>query len=70
VIGRTAILAIEGYRRFISPLLPPICRFYPSCSAYAQEAIARHGFVRGGGMAVMRLLKCHPLHAGGFDPVK
>ncbi len=68
--GRVAIFLIEGYRRFLSPLLPAACRFYPSCSAYAQEAIRKHGMIRGIGMAAVRLLKCHPLHSGGFDPVK
>ncbi|NLG25816.1 MAG: membrane protein insertion efficiency factor YidD [Clostridiales bacterium] len=57
------------YRRFISPLLPPSCRFYPTCSAYAMEAIAKYGALKGGYLAVRRLLKCHPFHPGGYDPV-
>jgi putative membrane protein insertion efficiency factor len=68
--GRGLIVLIGAYRRFVSPLLPPLCRFYPSCSAYAQEAIAQHGLARGLWMAAARLAKCHPLHPGGYDPVK
>ncbi|MEV4196908.1 membrane protein insertion efficiency factor YidD [Micromonospora globbae] len=60
---------IIAYRRWISPALPARCRFYPSCSAYALEAVARHGAVRGAGLAVRRLLRCHPFHPGGHDPV-
>ena len=67
---REAILAILWvYRRCISPLLPPACRFYPSCSAYAAEAVRRHGALRGGRLAGRRLLRCHPLCEGGVDPV-
>ena len=57
------------YRRFISPLLGPRCRFYPSCSAYALEAVQVHGALRGAWLAVRRLSRCHPFHAGGIDPV-
>jgi putative membrane protein insertion efficiency factor len=64
-----ALLAIGFYQRFISPLLPPACRFRPTCSHYAAEAIAGHGLARGGLMAVRRLLRCHPFHPGGYDPV-
>jgi uncharacterized protein len=60
---------IVAYRRWVSPALPARCRFYPSCSAYALTAIARHGPVRGLGLAIWRLLRCHPFHPGGFDPV-
>lgn len=60
---------IRGYQRFISPLTGARCRFYPSCSEYALEAINRHGVLRGGYLTVRRLLKCHPFHDGGFDPV-
>jgi putative membrane protein insertion efficiency factor len=62
-------VAITGYRRFISPLLPPRCRFLPSCSAYALEAVQVHGAARGSWLAVRRLSRCHPFHAGGLDPV-
>lgn len=64
-----AVAVLRGYKRFISPLLPPMCRFEPTCSVYAREAIARYGIGRGGVMAVGRLLRCHPFHKGGFDPV-
>ena len=60
---------ISCYRRWLSPSLPPSCRFFPSCSAYALEALTRHGVVRGGWLAVKRLACCHPYHAGGHDPV-
>jgi len=60
---------IKLYRYCISPFLPPACRFHPSCSRYAGEAIELHGPVRGILLAVRRLLKCHPFHSGGYDPV-
>jgi len=60
---------IQGYRLFISPWLGPHCRFYPSCSEYAQTAITTHGVWRGLWLAIKRLLRCHPWHPGGFDPV-
>jgi putative membrane protein insertion efficiency factor len=67
---RTLLIAIlKLYKKFLSPLLPTACRFHPTCSVYAMEAIERHGAVRGVGYAAVRLCKCHPFHAGGFDPV-
>ena len=60
---------IGGYRRFLSPLLPPSCRYVPTCSEYAQEAIGRYGCWRGSAMALGRLFNCHPFAQGGFDPV-
>jgi putative membrane protein insertion efficiency factor len=66
---RTALALIYFYRRAISPWLPPACRYYPTCSAYAIEAIEKYGFLRGGLLAVKRILRCHPFHAGGYDPV-
>lgn len=66
---RTLMGLIRGYQKFISPALPPACRFYPSCSQYAIEAIARHGALRGSWLAARRLARCHPFHPGGVDPV-
>ncbi|HLW61230.1 MAG TPA: membrane protein insertion efficiency factor YidD [bacterium] len=61
--------AIRFYRRWISPYTPPACRFYPSCSEYALEAVQRYGLFRGGWLALRRLCRCHPFHPGGYDPV-
>lgn len=66
---RLLLLLVQFYRSWISPLLPPSCRYYPTCSAYAMEAIERYGAWRGGWMALKRILRCHPFHAGGYDPV-
>jgi putative membrane protein insertion efficiency factor len=66
---RLLALLIRGYQRALSPLLPPSCRFHPSCSQYALEAIGRHGALKGTWLAVRRLARCHPFHPGGFDPV-
>ncbi len=66
---RVLLLLIAVYRRCISPVLPPACRFYPSCSSYAAEAIERHGAARGLWLAVCRILRCHPFNPGGYDPV-
>ncbi|MBD2503699.1 membrane protein insertion efficiency factor YidD [Anabaena azotica] len=63
------IWLIKGYRMFISPLFPPTCRFQPTCSMYAIQAIERFGAFRGGWMAIRRILRCHPFHPGGYDPV-
>ncbi|AVP37368.1 membrane protein insertion efficiency factor YidD [Staphylococcus felis] len=60
---------IRIYQRFISPLTPPSCRFYPTCSNYTLEAIRVHGAIKGTWLGVKRILKCHPFHKGGFDPV-
>ncbi|MDH5739532.1 MAG: membrane protein insertion efficiency factor YidD [Nitrospira sp.] len=61
---------IQGYRMVISPLSGPTCRFDPSCSQYASDAITKYGVLQGIGLAMVRLLKCHPFHPGGEDPVK
>jgi len=62
-------LILRAYQLLISPVLGNHCRFYPSCSQYAIEAVDRHGVLRGGGLALRRLSRCHPWHPGGFDPV-
>ena len=67
---RAALALIAVYQKALSPLLPGCCRFEPSCSAYAAGAIERFGLLRGVPKALLRLLKCHPLHPGGFDPVR
>ena len=63
------ISLIQGYRRFISPMFPPTCRFQPTCSTYALEAISTYGTVKGGWLAIKRILRCHPFHPGGYDPI-
>lgn len=69
IIKRLLILSLYGYRRLISPFLPPRCRFDPTCSRYAIHAIEHHGLRRGGWMALKRLFRCHPLGDWGYDPV-
>lgn len=69
MLARILISGIRVYQWAIAPWLPPACRYTPSCSQYAVEAIERHGAARGGRLALRRLLRCHPLAAGGFDPV-
>jgi putative membrane protein insertion efficiency factor len=64
-----ALLLIKFYQYAISPYVPPACRFYPTCSSYAYEAVVKYGFLRGSFLAVKRLLRCHPFCAGGYDPV-
>lgn len=66
---RVALLLIRGYQRGISPLLPPSCRFVPSCSDYGYQAIEKYGIIRGGAMTVWRVLRCNPFNKGGYDPV-
>ncbi|MFA7059494.1 MAG: membrane protein insertion efficiency factor YidD [Pedobacter sp.] len=63
------LLVIRLYQKILSPILPPACRFYPSCSEYSRESILRHGLFRGGWLTLIRLCKCHPFHPGGYDPV-
>ncbi len=67
--GKIVILMIRGYQRLISPWIARRCRFMPSCSHYALEAIQRFGLIKGGWLMTRRLLSCHPFHAGGYDPV-
>jgi putative membrane protein insertion efficiency factor len=67
----TAIIAlIRLYQIIVSPFLPTSCRFMPTCSTYASLAIAKYGLIRGGFLALTRILKCHPFHPGGYDPLK
>jgi uncharacterized protein len=66
---RPLVAVLRGYQRWISPALPPSCRFHPSCSAYAVEALQVHGLLRGTALATWRLLRCAPWHPGGIDPV-
>ena len=70
IAAMVLLLLIKGYRYGISPLFPPSCRYVPTCSEYAVEAIARYGALRGGWLSLCRLLRCHPFAAGGYDPVK
>jgi len=67
--ARGAVAVLDFYKRFLSPLLPRACRFEPTCSVYAREAITRHGLGRGLWLAVRRILRCNPFHRGGLDPV-
>jgi putative membrane protein insertion efficiency factor len=64
-----ALTTIRFYQKFISPLLPPACRFYPTCSHYGYQAIEKYGIIKGGWMAIKRIGRCHPFHPGGYDPV-
>ncbi len=68
-LKRAALFAIDFYRAAVSPFLPPSCRFTPTCSCYAREAIERHGPGRGAWMGLKRILRCHPHNPGGYDPV-
>jgi uncharacterized protein len=69
MIGKLMIGIIRFYQIVISPLKPPTCRFHPTCSHYGLEAIRRFGPLKGGWLTIKRILKCHPFHPGGFDPV-
>jgi putative membrane protein insertion efficiency factor len=69
IFEKTALAAIALYRTLLSPLKPPTCRFHPSCSTYARDAILRYGLGRGSWLALKRLSRCHPWHPGGYDPI-
>lgn len=67
---KTVMLSIiRFYQRYISPMLPPTCRYQPTCSQYGMEAIQYHGIIKGTWLMIKRILRCHPFHQGGFDPV-
>ncbi len=67
--SKAAILLLRFYKYFISPILPPACRFTPTCSEYSMEAFAKHGFFKGLWLTVRRISRCHPFNPGGYDPV-
>ncbi|MHB1254014.1 MAG: membrane protein insertion efficiency factor YidD [Candidatus Humimicrobiaceae bacterium] len=67
---KVLILIIRGYKKVISPLIPPSCRFYPTCSTYAIQALEKHGIIKGSIKALYRILRCNPFNKGGYDPVK
>lgn len=69
LLKRALIVSIRFYQRFISPLLPPLCRFHPTCSSYAIQSLEMHGVRRGLLLTTSRLCRCHPFHPGGLDPV-
>lgn len=69
IARRAALAALRAYKRFLSPIVPPSCRFTPTCSEYAAEAIEKHGLLRGGTLALRRLFRCGPWHPAGYDPV-
>jgi uncharacterized protein len=67
---RPIVMLLRGYKRFISPILPSACRFYPTCSEYMLDAVTKYGAARGVWMGIKRIGRCHPFHAGGYDPVR
>jgi putative membrane protein insertion efficiency factor len=69
-IRKAALLLIRFYQKAVSPHFPPGCRYYPCCSVYAYEAIEKYGIFRGGFLALKRILRCHPFHPGGYDPLR
>lgn len=69
MLARILVTFVRAYQIAISPMLPPACRYTPSCSQYAIEALQRHGALKGGWLALRRIGRCHPFHRGGFDPV-
>ncbi len=70
ILSGAAIAAIRFYQRFVSPVFPHTCRFYPTCSEYSVQAISKYGILKGGLMSIWRIIRCNPLNPGGYDPVK
>ena len=68
-LARGLATLVLGYKKFVSPLLPPACRFTPTCSEYAHAALLRYGFLKGSALSIRRLSRCHPFHPGGNDPL-
>jgi len=69
IMRSIALFLLRSYKRFISPLLPPMCRFEPTCSVYTMQAVEKHGALRGTWLGIRRLARCHPFNPGGWDPV-
>jgi len=69
-ISKSFIMIIKFYQKYISPIKGKTCRFYPTCSQYAVEALGKYGFLKGSYLSIKRILKCHPFHEGGYDPLK
>lgn len=70
MVKRIIVAVLDGYKRYVSPWLPPACRFVPTCSEYCRQAIETKGLMRGGWMGLKRVLRCHPFNPGGYDPVR
>lgn len=69
MLKKAFLLLIRFYQKVISPIKPPTCRFYPTCSHYSYEAVSKYGAVKGTYLSIRRISKCHPFHSGGYDPV-
>ena len=69
ILRSIALVLLRGYKRLISPLLPPMCRFEPTCSVYTMQAVEKYGALRGSWLGIRRLARCHPFNPGGWDPV-
>lgn len=67
---RIFLLLLKVYQKVISPMFPPSCRFFPTCSEYSYQSVNKYGLIKGGWLSIRRLSKCHPFHPGGYDPVK
>lgn len=70
IVKNFSLFLLRIYKRWVSPMLPSACRFYPTCSEYTMDAIERYGVLRGSWMGLKRICRCHPFHEGGFDPVR